>query len=410
MDFKEKNVLITGATGFVGSYLSNYLLEEGANVYGLYRRRADGVAPKNLVERGVLDDIKLLEADLTDISALGNALNDSQPDYIFHLGAQSYIPASFSNPIETVNTNCGGTLNLLESIRVGGFDPRVVFAGSSEEYGLVISSQKQYERVLKKRENIFPKPNKIPEVPISETNPLRPMSPYGVTKVFGDHMFRNYFHSYGLKTIVSRGFNHEGAGRGEMFVTSVITRRIMSLKYEENDRIEIGNVNAFRDWSHVKDIVKGYALLSQKGRIGDVYNQGSQRVNSVLSYILLGLKEAGYEVKSLETIKNGKEVKDPLEEDNSEQFGVKFLKTKVDKMMLNDELIFDISDEGIKVETDKGTVLIEFKKDRFRPAEVPILLSNTEKISKIGFKVRYKVSDIIKDQLNYYMDPKRRRE
>jgi len=143
--------------------------------------------------------------------------------------------------------NCIGTLNLLETVRIKDSDAVIVFAGSSEEYGLVISSEKQYERIKASGRTVFPEPEKIPELPIKETNPLRPMSPYAVSKVYGDHLFRNYYHSYGLKTIVSRAFNHEGAGRGKMFVTSNIALQVMKLKFGETDKIKIGNVNAFRD-------------------------------------------------------------------------------------------------------------------------------------------------------------------
>jgi GDPmannose 4,6-dehydratase len=116
-----------------------------------------------------------------------------------------------------MNSNCAGTANLLEAIRLKDIDPAVVFAGTSEEYGLVISSEVQYERALEKYGSIFPEPERIPELPITEENPLRPMSPYAVSKVYGDYLMRDYYHSYGMKTVVSRGFNHEGAGRGAMF-------------------------------------------------------------------------------------------------------------------------------------------------------------------------------------------------
>ena len=174
-------------------------------------------------------------------------------------------PRSFENSMETQMINCIGTANILEAVRIKGFDSKIIFAGSSEEYGLVISSPEQYERAKKEYGVIFPEPEKIPELPISENNPLRPMSPYAVSKVYGDYIMRNYYHSYGLNTVVSRAFNHEGAGRGLMFVTSVITSQIMKLKFGEVDRISIGNINAFRDWSHVNDIINGYITLAEMG-------------------------------------------------------------------------------------------------------------------------------------------------
>ncbi len=406
---KISKALITGVSGFVGSYLAKELLSRDVEVYGLVRRRADGSKPKNLIDKGVSDKVKLLEGDLTDITSLANALDESEPDVIFHLAAQSFVPRSFTHPIETFEVNTIGTANLLEAVRLKDLDSIIVFAGSSEEYGLVISSEKQYERVKQKYGVIFPEPERIPELPIKETNPLRPMSPYAVSKVHGEYIMRNYYHVYGIKTIVSRGFNHEGAGRGIMFVTSQITCQVMQLKFGETDKIVIGNVNAFRDWSHVKDIVNGYILLAEKGKYGEVYNQGSMRTNSVLSYILLSLEQAGWKVEKIETMNGSKIVKNPTERDYSKMFGVKFEKTKADKMMLEEEIEFTLEDKGIWVYTDKGKIPIIFDPKRFRPAEVPILLSDTTKIQELGFKVNYKLEDIIRDQLNYFISPQNRR-
>ena len=249
---------------------------------------------------------------------------------------------------------------------------------------MVISSAEHYERAKKEYGTIFPEPEKIPELPITENNPLRPMSPYAVSKVYGDYIMRNYYHSYGLNTVISRAFNHEGAGRGLMFVTSVITSQIMKLKFGEVDKIRIGNINAFRDWSHVNDIINGYITLAENGNAGEVYNQGSMRTNSVLSYILIGLEEAGWKIDKIETMNGEKSIKNPIEIDSSQIFNVKFDKTKVDRMMLEDELEYSLKDVKIYVYTNKGRISIEFNPDRFRPAEVPILLSDTEKIQKKG--------------------------
>ena len=297
--------------------------------------------------------------------------------------------------------------NLLEAIRNKGINPVIVFAGSSEEYGLVICSDAQYKSAVKKQGVIFPAPVEIPEVPIKEENPLRPMSPYAVSKVYGDFLMRNYHASYGLRTIVSRGFNHEGAGRGIMFVTSALAKQVMQIKRGEIDKIVVGNVNAFRDWSHVTDIVKGYCLLAEKGKHGDVYNQGSQRTNSVITYALLALESAGYKVSKIQTIRNKKAITAPTASDKSKYFGLNFEKTKVDRMILDGEIEFQAQDEGITVFTDKGKVTISFDADKFRPAEVPILLASTRKIDKLGFKTAYSLSDIITDQLNFYMDTSR---
>ena len=219
---------------------------------------------------------------------------------------------------------------------------------------------------------------------------------------------RNYYHSYGVNTVVSRAFNHEGAGRGPMFVTSVIINQIMKLKFKEVNKITIGNINAFRDWSHVKDIVNGYMLLAENGKSGEVYNQGSMRTNSVLSYILFGLEEAGWNINKIETFNGEKVIENPTEIDKSPIYGINFEKTKVDRMILEDGLEYNLQDKGIKVNTDKTDLIIEFNPERFRPAEVPILLADTKKIQNIGAKPEYKLNDIVKDQLNYFLKKENR--
>ncbi len=405
MSWKGKKVFITGVSGFVGSHIARYLLEQGAGVYGLIRRRADGGIPRNLEYLNIEREVELLEGDVRDISSLAFALDASRPEVVFHLAAQSFVPRSFSHPWETMDINFHGTVNLLEAIRSKGLDSTIIFAGSSEEYGLAIVSQNQYEQVLRRYGTVFPEPVRIPELPINELNPLRPMSPYAVSKVSAEFAMRNYQSAYGLRTIVSRAFNHEGAGRGKMFVTSAITSQVMKLKRGEIDKITIGNVSAFRDWSHIADIVHGYCLLAEKGRPGEVYVQGSERTNSVLSYLLLSLECAGYKVDRLQDLRGKKVVEEPTAVDKSPMFGLRFEKTKADRLILEGELMFDVADGGILVETDKGRVTVEFDQGRFRPAEVPVLLSEVTKIRGLGFRVQHSLKDIINDQLNYYLDP-----
>ncbi|MCJ7792076.1 MAG: GDP-mannose 4,6-dehydratase, partial [Dehalococcoidia bacterium] len=192
MSLKNKNVFITGISGFVGSHLAKHLLNEGANVFGLVRRRADGTIPQNLKYLGIEKETRLLEGDVRDVSSIASALDISKPDIIFHFAAQSFIPRSFSCPGETMEINCLGTANLLEAVRSKGLDAVIVFAGSSEEYGLVFLSDSQYQHTLKRYGTIFPPPAAIPELPVIETNPLRPMSPYAVSKVYADYLMRNY--------------------------------------------------------------------------------------------------------------------------------------------------------------------------------------------------------------------------
>jgi GDP-mannose 4,6-dehydratase len=399
-DWHEKRVLITGAGGFVGSYLARNLLGKGTSVYGLVRDHTDSGSPAEESGSGKSRMVRIT-GDLEDIRSLDRAMEISTPDIVFHLAAQSYVPRSFSDPLETTRINCIGTNNLLESVRKGECDPVVVFAGSSEEYGLVFSSHLQYEQLKKQYGVIFPEPS-IPEVPIRETNPLRPMSPYAVSKVFGDHLTRNYYHTYGLKTVVSRAFNHEGAGRGLMFVTSVITQQVARFVSGGIQALSIGNVNAFRDWSHIDDIVMGYGILAEKGNYGDVYNQGTMRTTSVLSYLLMSLEASGYRVSSVTTSNGDKKVDSPTVPDDSPMYGTHFRKTRVDQMLLSGLLEYHPGDRGLIITTSKGNVPVLFDPVRFRPAEVPILLADTTKIQDIGYNPLYTVEDIIRDQLEYF--------
>ena len=404
----SRTALITGITGFVGPVLAKKLLESDFEVFGLYRLRADGSRPKRLSETGTLDEVKLIEGDVTDLTSLIFALDRCKPDFVFHLASQSFVPRSFSDPLETFRINSYGTQNLLEAARLKELNCKLVFAGSSEEYGLQISSEKHYTWATEKYGAVFPLVERIPELPVNESNAFRPMSPYAVSKINGEFLFRNYHGAYGLKTIVSRAFNHEGAGRGSQFVTSSIVRQCVQFKHNESDKIVIGNVNVFRDWSHVEDIVDGYLLLAEEGRPGEPYIQGSQRTNSVLTYLLLTLEQLGYEIKQIHTPKGNKKVKEPSEWSKVKFFGTTFEKTKIDALLLANDLEYDLEDEGIRIITDKGDITVEFDPARFRKAEVPILMADTTKISRIGFRPTRKLEDIIKDQVNYYLNPENR--
>ncbi|HYN20804.1 MAG TPA: GDP-mannose 4,6-dehydratase, partial [Thermoanaerobaculia bacterium] len=175
--------LITGITGFAGSHLAEYLLAEhpDVEVFGIYRWRSRMDSIEHLRSR-----VKLVEADLRDTTSMHTALDRSRPDVIFHLAAQSFVPASWSAPNETLTTNISGQTNLFEAVRALRLDPVIQIACSSEQYGLVLPG----------------------ETPIKETNPLRPLSPYAVSKVAQDYLGYQYFQSYGLKVVRTRGFNH----------------------------------------------------------------------------------------------------------------------------------------------------------------------------------------------------------
>lgn len=240
--------LITGITGFAGSHLADYLLADhpDVEVYGIYRWRSRRDNIEHLDER-----LTLLEADLRDSTSLHHLLDEVRPDYIFHLAAQSFVPSSWRAPAETLTTNIAGQTNLFEAVRALDLDPTIQIACSSEEYGLVLPD----------------------EVPIRETNPLRPLSPYAVSKIGQDFLGYQYFQSYGLKVLRTRGFNHTGPRRGSVFVASNFSRQVAAIEAGiQEPVIRVGNLDAVRDFTDVRDMVRAYWLAVTRGRPGEVYN------------------------------------------------------------------------------------------------------------------------------------------
>jgi GDPmannose 4,6-dehydratase len=243
--------------------------------------------PKRLRECPVLNQIKLLEGDVTDVYSLNDIVERIKPDWVFHLASQSFVPYSITNPLDTYNINATGTTNLLEVLRKRAPDAKLVFAGSSEEYG----KQYDYPEGVWNTEMLGAEP--IPhydqytntEFPINEDNPLRPNTLYGVTKVYGDYMCRTYTKTFKLNTVVSRAFNHEGYGRAPQFVTASIVRQLCAIKAGETDKLHIGDTTAARDWSHVDDICAGYVLMAQSGARGRVYVQGSGVAHTVEDFM-----------------------------------------------------------------------------------------------------------------------------
>jgi GDP-4-dehydro-6-deoxy-D-mannose reductase len=245
--------LITGITGFAGSHLAEHLLAEHpeVEVYGTFRWRSRMENVEHLRDR-----IHLVETDLRDSTSVLTALDKSRPDYIFHLAAQSFVPASWSAPNETLTTNISGQTNIFEAVRVLRLDPVVQIACSSEQYGMVLPH----------------------ETPIKETNPLRPLSPYAVSKVAQDFLGYQYFQSYGLKVIRTRGFNHTVPRRGQVFVTSNFCSQVAAIELGlQEPVIHVGNLEAIRDFTDVRDTVRAYWLAVTRAKPGEVYNIATGR-------------------------------------------------------------------------------------------------------------------------------------
>jgi len=267
-------VLITGITGFVGSHLGDYLLTKPeVEVYGTYRWRSDR---KNIDH--IKDRLKLWECDLKDASSVSRIVNEIKPDKIFHLAAQSFVPSSWHAPAETLTTNIVGELNLFEAVRRAGLNPWIQIAGSSEEYGMAYNK----------------------ELPIKENSPLRPLSPYGVSKVGQDLLAYQYYMSYKLNVVRTRGFNHTGPRRGEVFVCSDFARQIVLVERGLQPPVmRVGNLDAERDFTDVRDMVRAYWLSLEKCKPGEVYNicsGKSYKISAVLE-MLLGMTKETIEVK-----------------------------------------------------------------------------------------------------------------
>jgi GDP-4-dehydro-6-deoxy-D-mannose reductase len=267
-------ILITGITGFVGSHLAEYALERGAEVFGSVRWRS-----KMEHIEGLQDRLTLIESDLRDLLSVRTVLEQARPDFIIHLAAQSFVQASWRTPIETFHTNVVSQMNLLEAMRQLGSSARFLAIGSSEEYGQV-------------------EPD---ELPIRETNPLRPLSPYAVSKVAQDLMGWQYFKSYGMHIVRSRAFNHSGPRRGDAFAESNFAKQIAEMEAGLREPVmHVGDLKPTRDYSDVRDIVRGYWLLLERGTPGEVYNLCSGvdwPIERILHYLIEKSKVPHIEIR-----------------------------------------------------------------------------------------------------------------
>ncbi|UFJ42519.1 GDP-mannose 4,6-dehydratase [Brevibacillus humidisoli] len=251
------NVLITGITGFAGSHLAEWILRNkpGIHVYGTYRPRS---RMENITS--IRNEIHLVVCELKDSHSVNEMIRTVRPDYIFHLAAQSFVPTSWNAPAETLLVNQLGQVNLFEAVLKYDLNCTIQIACSSEEYG-----------------HVYPH-----EVPIKEENPLRPLSPYAVSKMAQDFLGYQYFKSYGLKVIRTRTFNHTGPRRGEVFVTSNFAKQIAEIeKGHKKPILYVGNLQAKRDFTDVRDVVRAYWLAVEKGVPGEVYNIASGSAYSI---------------------------------------------------------------------------------------------------------------------------------
>ena len=264
-----KSALITGITGQDGSYLAELLLEKGYKVYGIMRRKSK--LDYGNIEH-IKDKVELIYADMIDMSSLVNAMRISNADEIYNLAAQSFVGTSFEQPIVTAEIDAVGVTNMLEAIRIVKPEARFYQASTSEMFG------------------------KVQEIPQKETTPFYPRSPYGVAKLYGHWITKNYRESYGMYACSGILFNHESERRGEEFVTRKITKAVARIKKGLQDTLELGNLDAKRDWGHSKDYVYAMWLMLQQNEADD-YVISTGETHTVREFVTLAFKAANMEIE-----------------------------------------------------------------------------------------------------------------
>lgn len=336
-----KKALITGITGQDGSYLAELLLSKGYEVHGI-KRRASSFNTERIdhIYKDIHESEKnffLHYGDLTDSSNLIRIIQQVQPDEIYNLGAQSHVQVSFEVPEYTADTDAIGTLRLLEAIRLLGLEKKTRFyqASTSEMYGLV------------------------QEIPQKETTPFYPRSPYGVAKLYGFWIVKNYRESYGMFACNGILFNHESPRRGGTFVTRKITRAAARIKLGLQDKLFLGNLDAKRDWGFAGDYVEGMWRMLQQEEPDD-FVLATGKTFTVRDFVEMSFKELGIDV---EWTGQGVEEKG-----------------------------FD----GIT-----GKILVEIDSAYFRPAEVDILIGDSSKAKNIlGWEPKVQLSELVSMMVN----------
>jgi GDPmannose 4,6-dehydratase len=317
-----KIAVVTGITGQDGAYLAELLLGKGYKVYGTFRRTSS-VNFWRIAEVGIENhpNLELIEYDLTDLSSSIRLLQKTKATEVYNLAAQSFVGVSFEQPITTAEITGLGPVNLLEAIRI--VNPKIRFyqASTSEMFG------------------------KVQEIPQVETTPFYPRSPYGVAKLYAHWMVVNYRESYGIFATSGILFNHESPLRGQEFVTRKITDSVAKIKLGKLDVLELGNIDAKRDWGYAKDYVEGMWLMLQADK-PDTYVLGTNRTETVRDFVNMTFKAVDI----------------ALEWSGSEE-------------------------NETAINTETGAVVVRINPKFYRPAEVELLIGNPEKAEKeLGWK------------------------
>ena len=360
---KQKTALITGITGQDGSYLAEFLLEKNYIVHGIKRRSSQFNTQRvdHIYEDPHIDNsrFRLHFGDLTDTSNLVRIVQETQPDEIYNLGAQSHVAVSFESPEYTADVDAIGTLRLLEAIRILGLEKKTKFyqASTSELYGLV------------------------QEIPQKETTPFYPRSPYAVAKLYAYWITVNYREAYGLYACNGILFNHESPRRGETFVTRKITRGLAHIAQGLEPCLYLGNLDALRDWGHAKDYVKMQWLMLQQEKPKD-YVIATGKQFSVRQFVEWSAQELGIELR-------------------------------FDGQGVNEVGIVEAVTGSHVSHVNKGSVIVRVDPRYFRPAEVETLLGDATLAEKdLGWLPQISVQDMCREMVKSDLDEaiSRRRE
>lgn len=331
-----KRALITGVTGQDGSYLAELLLEKGYKIYGIMRR-------KSVVDYGnvkhIKDKIHFIYADMTDLVSLIHAMQISQADEVYNLAAQSFVGTSWEQPIATAEIDAVGVANMLEAIRIVKPQARFYQAATSEMFG------------------------RVQQMPQTEQTPFYPRSPYGVAKLYGYWITKNYRESFGMYACSGILFNHESERRGKEFVTRKITYSAARIKQGLQEYLELGNLDAKRDWGHAKDYVYAMWLLLQNSQPKD-YVIATNETRTVREFV-----ETAFRYVGIEIVWTGSGV-DEVGKDKA-----------------------------------TGRVLVKVNPDFFRPAEVEVLLGNPAKAeAELGWKREISFAELVERMVKNDMD------
>ncbi len=331
-----KKALITGVTGQDGSYLAELLLEKGYEVYGIMRRKS--VVDYGNVEH-IKDKIHFIYADMTDLVSLVNAMKISMADEVYNLAAQSFVGTSWEQPLATADIDALGVTNMLEAIRIVKPEAHFYQAATSEMFG------------------------KVQEMPQTEKTPFYPRSPYGVAKVYGFWITKNYRESFDMFACSGILFNHESERRGKEFVTRKITYAVARIKQGVQDHIELGNLDSKRDWGHAKDYVHAMWMLLQNDKPDD-YVIATNETRTVREFVETAFRHVGIEIAW-------------------EGQGV----------------------DEVGRDKETGRVLVTINPEFFRPAEVEVLLGNPAKAeTELGWKREISFAQLVERMVKNDME------